>query len=219
MSGLLYLEPLPNQQFDEVQQIGFRLYEINCYDVRFDLHDCWPDLSWVFKEYYASRCIILPWHHIQVSWICRVPNQVVLGITMAVLLTEITSLVHSHNSTRMHLQELPKYFCFNVSTISSTICSVIKRNFKYMDLRFILHLASHVERLWNIAGNIMNHKRRSMAPHLLGSLLFLRINSQYRDASLVPKAISQVHGEHSERLWGGHQAHFHSTTNEFSWFQ
>ena len=61
---------------------------------------------------------------------------------------------------------------------------------KYIDARFICGSVAKVERLWSLAKHILQDHRKSMSPTLVEALLFLKVNWEYWDLSVVCDAIN-----------------------------
>ena len=65
----------------------------------------------------------------------------------------------------------------------------------YMNSDFILGSVAEVERLLSILLRLLPEYRKSCTPILSEALLFLKVNSNYWDLSLVCKAVKKVHDD------------------------
>ena len=63
---------------------------------------------------------------------------------------------------------------------------------EYVDCSFIIGSAAEIEQVWSFAEYILNNFRTRMSPMLLEALLFLKVNYDFWDLSLVAKAIKEV---------------------------
>ena len=65
---------------------------------------------------------------------------------------------------------------------------------------FILGSAAEVERLWSLAENILTDGRMSITPLMLETILFLKVNRRFWDATSVSRAMNDVVNAHAVRL-------------------